>query len=119
MSDVFRMFGVVARSLFKKTACEMYPKKPAKFYENTRGHISIEAPKCILCTLCAKKCPTYAITVDKPNRTWAIERGKCILCGLCVAVCPKKCLHMENQHMAFHTERILETVDIPEPEKES
>ena len=45
---------------------------------------------CVFCTLCAKKCPQEAITVDRPNKTWTLDREKCISCGLCAENCPKK-----------------------------
>ena len=49
---------------------------------------------CVYCTLCAKKCPAEAITVDRPNKTWEIDRDKCSACGLCISACPKKALSM-------------------------
>ncbi|MCK5114665.1 MAG: NADH-quinone oxidoreductase subunit NuoF [Phycisphaerae bacterium] len=47
---------------------------------------SIDAEKCTGCTLCAKKCPTDAITgvVKGPH---AIVLDKCIACGMCLEVC--------------------------------
>ena len=50
---------------------------------------------CVYCTLCAKKCPQGAITVDRAARTWALDAEKCIGCGLCAASCPKKCLTLQ------------------------
>ena len=47
---------------------------------------------CVYCTLCAKKCPVEAITVDRENKTWAVDEEKCIKCGVCVEKCPKKSL---------------------------
>jgi len=113
MSDILKMFGTVIKNLFKKSACDMYPVKQPQIYENTRGHIGIDAPECILCSLCAKKCPTHALAVDREARTWAIERGKCILCNRCVEVCPKKCLMMEQKYSAPMAEQKAEVIDIP------
>lgn len=95
----------------------MYPVKPAKFYDKTKGHIAIEAGKCILCTICAKKCPTGAITVDRTGREWAIDRGKCILCNVCTEACPPKCLSMANQYSAPVTEQKMDVIAIPETKK--
>ena len=50
---------------------------------------------CVYCTLCAKKCPQGAITVDRAARTWSLDAGKCVGCGLCAASCPKKCLTLQ------------------------
>ncbi|MDO4573354.1 MAG: 4Fe-4S binding protein, partial [Clostridia bacterium] len=48
--------------------------------------------KCIYCTICAKKCPAEALTVDRASKTWALDEDKCIACGNCAEVCPKKCI---------------------------
>lgn len=49
---------------------------------------------CVYCTLCAKKCPQEAITVDRAAKTWALDESKCIECGTCVSACPKKSITM-------------------------
>lgn len=49
---------------------------------------------CAYCTLCAKKCPQEAITVDRPNKTWTLDKEKCVSCGICVESCPKKSIAM-------------------------
>jgi len=113
ISDIFKMFGLVMKSLFKKSVCEMYPFKKPTYYERTRGHIAIDAPNCILCSLCEKRCPTGALKVDKDGRKWAIDNFKCIYCNRCVDCCPKKCLMMDNQYNAPSTTKTIETVDIP------
>ena len=80
------------RSLFGKPATKMYPVIPREWKERTRGRIEIEIDSCIFCGICARKCPTDAITVDKETKTWTISRMSCIQCSCCVEVCPKKCL---------------------------
>ncbi len=47
--------------------------------------------RCVYCTLCAKKCPAGAITVDRKEKIWKLDEDKCIGCGTCHEVCPKKC----------------------------
>ena len=49
---------------------------------------------CVFCTLCAKKCPQEALTVDRANKTWRLDEDKCIACGTCASVCPKKAIIM-------------------------
>ncbi|MFZ2658588.1 MAG: 4Fe-4S dicluster domain-containing protein [Victivallales bacterium] len=110
-----KMTSTVIKHLLGPTACKMYPVEKPVFFANTRGHIGIETNKCILCTLCAKKCPTYAIQVDKPGKAWKIERTKCIMCLACVASCPKKCLTSENQYSAPVTVKVVETFNIEPP----
>jgi formate hydrogenlyase subunit 6/NADH:ubiquinone oxidoreductase subunit I len=114
MSDILQMFTTIIKSLFKKSACKMYPVLPATFYERTKGHIVIEAEKCILCSLCARKCPTNAIQVNRALRTWQIDHGKCIVCNNCVDNCPPKCLAMANQYAEPTTQHTIYKVSVPE-----
>jgi ech hydrogenase subunit F len=96
----FKMGPRALLNIFKKPATLMYPVKKREYYEATRGHISIEFEKCIHCTICAKKCPTDAINVDRANKVWEIEHLRCIACGSCVENCPKKCLTMNKEYRA-------------------
>ena len=80
------MFKTAFRYLFGKTACKMYPKKPATSFEATRGHISFDPSTCILCTLCAKNCPVGCIT-GEPKKLHILDSSACIKCGICYDVC--------------------------------
>lgn len=92
------MCKTVVSSLRKKTFCQMYPFQPAKFHTHTRGHIKLDAAKCILCTLCAKRCPTGALEVDRVKGYWQINRYKCIMCIECVHACRPLALITEQQY---------------------
>ena len=96
----FKMAGTAFTNLFRKPATLMYPVRPAKRFPNSRGTLTIEFEKCILCGICQKKCPSYAIEVDKTENTWKIDRIRCISCGSCTDWCPKKCLHLDNPYTA-------------------
>jgi len=100
---VFKMAKTVLGSLVKKPATLMYPVIPREYGAITRGHISIAIEDCIFCGMCTRKCPTHALTVSKPEKTWDIERLRCIQCGCCTEVCPKKCLSMENTYTSPST----------------
>lgn len=50
---------------------------------------------CVYCTLCAKKCPQGAITVDRAEKVWKLDADACVSCGLCESSCPKKCIEMK------------------------
>ena len=107
------MTKVALESLLKKPATVPYPLARKPVYAATRGRIAIEEAKCILCVLCDKKCPTGAIKVDRPGKTWSIDRLRCIQCNYCVEVCPKKCLTMENMYSAPVTSKALDVVNVP------
>ncbi len=84
-----KMTRTVTQALLGPSACRMYPVQPGKVYPNTRGRIEMDAAKCILCSICAKKCPTGALRVDRPGHTWEIDRFLCIQCGACAEACPQ------------------------------
>ena len=89
---------VIARSALSKYATRLYPFEKRETYAATRGHVDNDIDVCIFCSICQKKCPTHAITVDKAGKVWNIDRMKCIQCGACVDACPKKCLTMANAY---------------------
>ena len=47
---------------------------------------SIDASKCRGCTLCARNCPTHAIT-GKVREAHVIDKDICIKCGVCMSNC--------------------------------
>ena len=47
---------------------------------------TIDAEKCIGCTVCIKKCPADAIT-GETKKTHVIDSEKCVGCGMCVSSC--------------------------------
>ena len=93
----FPIGKLILSSLFKKDVTLAYPVKPMEKAGLVRGHVDITIENCIFCGICQKKCPTDAITVDKPDKTWEISRFQCIVCNCCIESCPKKCLHMSNE----------------------
>ena len=48
--------------------------------------------RCVYCTICARKCPSGALTVDRAAKTWVLDEEKCVGCGACADNCPKKCI---------------------------
>ena len=101
----FQMTKTVLKSLFSRPATLMYPVKPAKKTDATRGHVKIDPTKCITCRICQRKCPTQAICVDVKEKTWEIDQMRCVVCAICVDTCPTKNLTMDNQYRPAMTAR--------------
>ena len=49
----------------------------------------IDSELCGGCTVCAKNCPSDAIT-GEPKGIYTIDQKKCTKCGICFTVCPPK-----------------------------
>ena len=95
---VLHLGGMTLGSVFKKpeTTCYPFEKKPAP--EGRKGHVVNDVDTCILCGICAKRCPAGAITVDRAVRTWEVNGFRCIQCFVCVRECPKNCLSMDTAY---------------------
>jgi ech hydrogenase subunit F len=112
---VLVMLKTATKNLFTKSACKMYPVQEPVLFERTRGRIEIDSIKCILCTLCAKRCPTGAIVVDKEKSTWQIDRFKCILCGSCTESCRPNALRMDKHYTGPVSTNRIEILNINPP----
>ena len=104
---LFVMTGTILKNLLKGPATRMYPKKKRMYCKSTRGRMENTIEKCIFCGLCARRCPTYAITVSKESREWSIDRLKCCVCCLCEEICPVKCLSTHNHYFPPVTEKVM------------
>lgn len=102
----FRMSKTVLKSLFRRPYTVKYPFGPRVYHGDcTRGMVSIDISKCILCGICQKKCPVGAISVKREEKIWIIDRLHCISCGSCTESCPRKCLTMESEYTEPVTEK--------------
>ncbi|MFA5072542.1 MAG: 4Fe-4S dicluster domain-containing protein [Nitrospirota bacterium] len=98
---MFDFLGNVLKNVVSKPATRMYPAEKRQPMKNTRGALGeIDINTCIFCGLCARRCPSNAISVSKTDRSWELNRLKCVICNVCVEVCPVKCLHMDEAHLA-------------------
>ena len=114
----FQNTKTVIKSLFSRPATLMYPAKPAKITENTRGHVTINPAGCITCRTCQRKCPSQAIVVDVKEKSWQIDNMRCVVCAVCVDTCPTKCLTMDTQYRPAMTARGgVEKVTVAGPKK--
>ncbi|BCS89916.1 4Fe-4S binding protein [Pseudodesulfovibrio sediminis] len=91
-----RLIPEALKGLFCRPATRRYPAETREPYAESRGEIVNDASKCILCGLCARRCPTACIEVDKKG-LWAHEPFACVLCGWCAEVCPTHCLTQSTE----------------------
>jgi formate hydrogenlyase subunit 6/NADH:ubiquinone oxidoreductase subunit I len=95
---VISLIPNLIKNLLNKPATRLYPFEKREPFEATRGHIDMDPNVCIYCGICAKRCPTNAISVTKEPKDWTVDPYQCIVCNYCVEVCPKKCITMHRQY---------------------
>jgi len=96
--SLFSMTGLVMKWLLRKPYTSRYPFEPRQPIAGSRGALAVNLTDCTYCTLCAKRCPTQAIEVNRAEKHWTIDRLRCITCNCCIENCPKKCLSMLTDH---------------------
>ncbi len=102
LKSLFIGMRITIGEFFKPTVTIRYPHQTLKMPARFRGHIELVSdpetgkPKCFVCKLCEKACPSDCITVDgvKPEgarrktvTTYRLDFTKCSLCGSCVEAC--------------------------------
>lgn len=95
---MFKMTPNIIRNFVTKRATRRYPHEVRAPFEGARGELYNEIEKCTFCRICAVKCPSQCITVDKKTATWECNPFACVYCGICVDVCREKCLHQKCQY---------------------
>ena len=88
----FQISKLAIKSAIKKAATRLYPFQIRPDIAKTRGRIEMHIENCTFCTLCARKCPTGAIEIDRKSipRVFTLDRFKCVLCSACVDACMTK-----------------------------
>ena len=96
--SLFSMSGLVLKWMLRKPCTRRYPFEIRTPIPGSRGALAINVSTCVFCGICAKKCPTQALEVDRAAKRWTIDRLRCISCNYCVEHCPKKCLELTTAH---------------------
>ena len=112
------MLQVILKNFINKKTTRRYPLAPERpAFERSRGRIACDKDTCILCSICARKCPADAITVDRTKGEWKLDAHRCIICGECVNSCPKKCITMSNKRRHSSSVHIYEGFqkEVPKP----
>ncbi len=97
------MIGRSLRGLASRPATRNYPIEVREPFPGTRGTLEFDLDSCIFCMLCARKCPTGAITCMRDERYFAIDQLNCIACGICVDVCSRDSLSLSADTRAVRT----------------
>jgi len=95
---MFKMTPNIMRNLVTKRATRRYPHEVRTPFERARGELFNDVEECTFCRVCAVKCPSQCITVDKKAATWVCDPFACVYCGICVEVCPQDCLEQKHEY---------------------
>ncbi|MDR3101958.1 MAG: 4Fe-4S dicluster domain-containing protein [Methanocalculaceae archaeon] len=109
-----KMLKTILKQLSNKPVTTTFPAEPARYFDATRGHIVFDPSKCTSCTICVKRCPSQAITVDRVAKLWTIDRFRCVICNQCVELCSFDAVSLGTAYSASVTadERGTETFEI-------
>jgi formate hydrogenlyase subunit 6/NADH:ubiquinone oxidoreductase subunit I len=94
----FEMTRMALKWALSNPPTTRYPFEPRQPLAGSRGTLRFVKETCVYCSVCAKKCPTGALTVNRALKRWGIDRLLCISCSSCVEVCPKKSLSLGTDH---------------------
>ena len=103
----FKLGKMTLKSLFKRPETIRYPYETKPPVEDLKGHVENDIVECTLCGICAKRCPTGCITVDKEAESWTINPFDCIQCRTCVRECPQHCLTMMPEYRKPAFEKVV------------
>jgi len=95
---MFKMTPAVLRNFVGKPATRRYPASVRPPFEQARGLIQNDVAVCTFCGVCAAKCPSRCITVDKKTATWTCNPMACVYCGVCAESCPSGSLIQKTEY---------------------
>jgi ech hydrogenase subunit F len=104
---MFRMTPNIIENLFSAKATRLYPVKVRPPFVGFRGELYNIIEECSFCTVCAVKCPSSCIKVDRKQATWEYDPFTCVYCGICVEACTARSLHLKDQYRAPVNQKAL------------
>src|SRR5512140_1733265 len=120
VKSLFIGMKITIGQFFKPIVTVQYPHETLKIPARFRGHIELvrdEAtgkPKCFVCKLCEKACPSDCITVEgiKPEGArrktvtyYRLDFTKCSLCGSCVEACRDNAIQFSREYNLASTNK--------------
>ena len=111
---MFKMTPTILRNFFAPRATRRYPYIVRPPFEYARGVLHNDIATCSFCGICAAKCPSQCIIVDKKSATWQCDPFACVYCGICVEACKTGSLVQEQfyypsatfrEHIVLHGEQ--------------
>ncbi len=104
---MFKMTPNILRNLLVKKSTRRYPREVRDPFDRVRGELINNMQACNFCGVCAAKCPSQCITVDKKAGVWTCNPFSCVYCGVCVDACPAQSLSQEQRYRSPVTEPVL------------
>jgi NADH-quinone oxidoreductase subunit I len=113
LKSLFIGMRITIGQFFKPIVTVQYPHETLKMPARFRGHIELVRdpatgkPKCFVCKLCEKACPSDCITVEgvKPEGAkrktvthYRLDFTKCSLCGSCVEACRDNAIRFSREY---------------------
>ena len=104
--------GITIKAAFQPVVTLQYPHESLPMTPRFRGHIELTAdedgqPKCIVCGMCQRVCPSNCITVmgekaegatKKVLSKYILNFTTCSLCGLCVENCKPEAITFSKDY---------------------
>lgn len=104
---MFEMTPTILRNFFSKRSTRRYPRIARTPFEKARGAIHNDVSVCDFCGICAVKCPSRCIAVDRKNAAWRYDPFECIYCGICVDSCKSGSLSQETRYPCVAEDRVI------------
>jgi NADH-quinone oxidoreductase subunit I len=120
LKSLFVGMAITLREFFKPIVTVQYPHQTLKIPARFRGHIELVSdpetgkPKCFVCKLCERACPSDCIAVEgiKPEgakrktvTTYRLDFTKCSLCGSCVEACRDNAIRFSREYNLASTKK--------------
>jgi ech hydrogenase subunit F len=102
---MFKMTPTIMRNFFSKRATRMYPVVVRPPFQGVRGALCNDVAACNFCGICAARCPSRCIGVDKKSATWQCDPFACVCCGICVDACKTGALRQDPLYRRPSTAR--------------